>query len=767
MNLSYLSWRREQSLGEAGRIGENAVYRLAAVLTVVSFIFFSFTLLPRAYYPEFVFHRPEEFVPAVFFLLALICYIKKGEWRHDHFEHWLVMSIIVGFLGQVIFMSFSGHLFDFMFDAAHLLKKVSYVLFLTGLLVSMFHLFRQAEENAYELEVSADELREANERLEVVGRIARDLGSSLHEKDLFPTISREIRRIIPCERLFIGSVNFETEEVYYWHIESDVKVPQVESDDVSRLEWYRELYEKSSPLTYGDLRKVPYRRAQDFANAGILSQLVVPIERDGKCADHIALSSTRVDAFSGDQVEQLISLSGHINVALQNSMLHQAAEERAERLEIVGEIARAVGSELEPNEVLTTVINEIRNVVSCDRIVIACLDPEKESYDWYHYFEHEDVQKNSDTYEHMGRGLVPRKAYFEKQPYIIPDLAEKPWRDSLHFKRGYRSTIVTPILQENRCVAHLQLSSQEMGAFSKEQESLLTSIASHLGGAIRNAALFQEARRNRYFLDSVIRDNADAIFICNTDREIIDWNLGADNLYGYRKDEMLGKSVGILFPKDGTDPSRSETVMQTNKPVIFEANRLKKGGSLVPVSITNSPVRNHEGIIIALSAVHKDLTMQVVAEEEIRSLNADLEKRIEEVSSHAQRLELSEAQFRALFDSAQDAVIAIDEEGFITLFNQAAERMFEYTSDEIVGRKINLLMPSPYSEEHDAHLDAYRLTGVRKAIGIVRALEGRSKSGEIFPIELSVGEVVVGDKRLYTGILRDITERNEIDRMKN
>ncbi len=121
-----------------------------------------------------------------------------------------------------------------------------------------------------------------------------------------------------------------------------------------------------------------------------------------------------------------------------------------------------------------------------------------------------------------------------------------------------------------------------MGAFSKEQESLLTSIASHLGGAIRNAALFQEAGRNRDFLDSVIRDNADAIFICNTDREIIDWNLGADNLYGYRKDEMLGKSVGILLPKDGTDPSRSETVMQTNKPVIFEANRLKKDDSLSP-----------------------------------------------------------------------------------------------------------------------------------------------------------------------------------------
>ena len=87
------------------------------------------------------------------------------------------MSIIVGFMGQVMYMSFSGRLFDFMFDAAHLLKKVSYVLVLTGLLISMFRLFRQADE-------SARELSESNERLEIVDRIARVVGSSLREKDL-------------------------------------------------------------------------------------------------------------------------------------------------------------------------------------------------------------------------------------------------------------------------------------------------------------------------------------------------------------------------------------------------------------------------------------------------------------------------------------------------------------------------------------------------------------------------------------------------------
>ena len=267
--LSYLAWNRKERLGEVGRITEDVVYWAVTILTLASCSFFAFTPLPRAYYPEILFHRPEEFLPAFFFLLALIGFLKKGGWKHDQFEHWLVMSIIVGFMGQVMYMSFSGRLFDFMFDAAHLLKKVSYVLVLTGLLISMFRLFRQADE-------SARELSESNERLEIVDRIARVVGSSLREKDLFPTIAREIRRIIPCERLFIGSVNFETEEIFYWHVESDVKVPPVDDDDVSRLEWYQELYEKMRPLNYGDIRKVPYRRAQDFAKAGLRSQLFSP-----------------------------------------------------------------------------------------------------------------------------------------------------------------------------------------------------------------------------------------------------------------------------------------------------------------------------------------------------------------------------------------------------------------------------------------------------------------------------------------------------------
>ena len=198
--LSWLAWRMEQRKGEAGRVREPVVYLASAVLCVASFILFAFVPLPRAYYPEFVFHRPEEFIPALFFLLALIGYLRKGEWRTESFDHWLVLSLMIGFLSQAAFMSFSGGLFDVEFDAAHTLKKVSYVCVLVGLLISMFETFRQVEEQTdvlqnevtrrtqvlarrtAELEALNSQLAEAKQSAETANRAKSDfLANMSHE----------------------------------------------------------------------------------------------------------------------------------------------------------------------------------------------------------------------------------------------------------------------------------------------------------------------------------------------------------------------------------------------------------------------------------------------------------------------------------------------------------------------------------------------------------------------------------------------------------
>ena len=160
MLLSYWAWKREQRLKAAGGIGEGAVYVGVSVLTLISFCFFAFVPLPRAYYPELLFGRPEEFVSAALFLIALAGYLKKGIWRQDPFENALVVSLVIGFTGQALFMSRSFGLFDAMFDAAHLLKVTSYGVMLHGLLKNTYTLFVQAERSSTELSRVNQDLRE-------------------------------------------------------------------------------------------------------------------------------------------------------------------------------------------------------------------------------------------------------------------------------------------------------------------------------------------------------------------------------------------------------------------------------------------------------------------------------------------------------------------------------------------------------------------------------------------------------------------------------
>ena len=119
----------------------------------------------------------------------------------------------------------------------------------------------------------------------------------------------------------------------------------------------------------------------------------------------------------------------------------------------------------------------------------------------------------------------------------------------------------------------------------------------------------------------------------------------------------------------------------------------------------------------------------------------------------------SEAKNRAIFASAVDGILTIDEQGTILLANDALENIFGYAPGELIGRNVSVLMPSPHREEHDGHLERYRQTGIKKIIGSIREVEGICKDGGRFPLELSVSAFEMEGKSYFTGILHDITER--------
>ena len=122
-----------------------------------------------------------------------------------------------------------------------------------------------------------------------------------------------------------------------------------------------------------------------------------------------------------------------------------------------------------------------------------------------------------------------------------------------------------------------------------------------------------------------------------------------------------------------------------------------------------------------------------------------------------------EAHLSSILETVPDAMVVIDEGGLITDFSHAAERLFGWTSAEVMGRNVSMLMPSPYREAHDGYLERYYRTGERRIIGVGRVVVGERKDGSTFPMELAVGEMRIAEGRFFTGFVRDLTERQQTE----
>ena len=121
----------------------------------------------------------------------------------------------------------------------------------------------------------------------------------------------------------------------------------------------------------------------------------------------------------------------------------------------------------------------------------------------------------------------------------------------------------------------------------------------------------------------------------------------------------------------------------------------------------------------------------------------------------------AEAHLRSILATVPDAMLVIDEVGSILSFSAAAEKMFGYSEAQVIGQNVKMLMPNPDRDRHDQYLANYLTTGKRKIIGIGRVTTALHSDGSTFPIELAVGEAWLGDRRIFTGFIRDLTERQQ------
>lgn len=248
-------------------------------------------------------------------------------------------------------------------------------------------------------------------------------------------------------------------------------------------------------------------------------------------------------------------------------------------------------------------------------------------------------------------------------------------------------------------------------------------------------------------IEWILQSAIDAMLIADSSGTIVLANAPAERMFGFAPGAMAGHMIEDLIPDrfHGRHKGlRQEYVVHPRARSMGSGMALfgkRRSGEEFPVEVSLSPMHSDAGVTLVMATVH------------------DISERVRAAAA----LQESETRMRAIFDTAVDGIVTIDERGVIDRFNPAAQRLFGYSEEEVAGRNVSMLMPSPYREQHDHYISRYLGTGERHIIGIGREVTGLRKDGSMFPMDLAVTEMYFGGRRMFTGMIRDISERKRAE----
>ena len=314
-------------------------------------------------------------------------------------------------------------------------------------------------------------------------------------------------------------------------------------------------------------------------------------------------------------------------------------------------------------------------------------------------------------------------------------------------------------------------------------------------------AAFVELQRQKAWqkisaLQNTAPEQADFFSIATDKKGLIQiFDGGAERMLGYAAAEVIDKATPAdisdpmqimrraralsLDLASNTDAGFESLVFKATRSMedIYELTYIRKDSSRLPAWVCATALRDAQDAIVGYLLVATDNTSRRdrVTTHEAHEAAIFYDKNCKQESDRSSerpvnkrqtaetRLLESEARARAILAAAVDAIIIIDAGGSIESLNPAAERLFGHSAQEMVGKNVKMLMPAPPGALHDSYLHTYSTAGL-KITGIDREVIGRRKNGDTFPMELAVSEVQTGGQRLFTFFVRDITERNRVER---
>ena len=475
-----------------------------------------------------------------------------------------------------------------------------------------------------------DKAREA----EILIRIAQVASSTLELREILDTITyilaNDLNKDVCSICLIKPEKNVICIEAAKGVSKDSVTVYCLKDDDGTINNMFKDL----NPVILEDIRNAPHIKAVlKPGTDDLLSLLAVPIIRDDKPIGILMFRTRETYIYSREEINLLTIISHNISAAIRNAELYRNVKTQLDELKVIHEIGKAITSILNIDDLLPHICKEVSKVFNVTGCILRLIEGENLQIKAA-YGLPDKIKQGTDF--HFGEGIAGYVA-LTGEALLIDDTSRLP--DNLRVP-GIEATsvICVPLTIGERIIGTLGLYDKKdewgLAIFTQDDLDSLMTFASVSAIAIENARLYRaeiekekEVTQTKDYLKSLIDDSADAIITSDTEGIITSWNKGAENIYGYTEDEVIGEFLPMIPPfLIEEEKNFIRKIQQKETLRNLETIRQTKSGRLIEVSLTLSPIIDSSGNVTAISGISRDISERKIVEKELIRKNQELSR---------------------------------------------------------------------------------------------------------------------------------------------